>query len=144
MTITGAARDWAAAQNPGPIVDRRGQILGQHQGLPNYTIGQRKGLGISGASEPLFVLALDHANNRLVVGAADELGRDHLVAAEVNWVADQPPADGVAVECKIRYKAQAVPYHQTQWPWWRAYNAEPLGPKGLFYQVTLPNWRIIA
>ncbi len=103
-------RDWAAsAMNPGPIVDRRGQILGQHQGLPNYTIGQRKGLGISGASEPLFVLALDHANNRLVVGAADELGRDHLVAAEVNWVADQPPADGVAVECKIRYKAQAVP-----------------------------------
>ncbi|MEZ4623203.1 MAG: tRNA 2-thiouridine(34) synthase MnmA, partial [Caldilineaceae bacterium] len=62
-------QDWAtAAMKPGPIVDRQGRHYGEHQGLPAYTIGQRKGLGISGASEPLFVLELDHQQNRLVVG----------------------------------------------------------------------------
>lgn len=101
-------RDWAAeAMQPGPIIDRQGRTYGEHQGLPGYTIGQRKGLGISGASEPLFVLALDHAHNTLVVGTMAELGRDHLVATGVNWTLDRPVAAGMAASCKIRYRARA-------------------------------------
>ncbi len=100
-------QDWAAeAMQPGPIVDRRGRVWGEHHGLPSYTIGQRKGLGIAGTAEPLYVLELDHANNRLVVGAEEELGQDSLTAERVNWTASAPPADGGEAECKIRYKAR--------------------------------------
>lgn len=102
-------RTWAAeAMRPGPIVDRRGRVYGQHNGLPGYTIGQRKGLGIAGAAEPLFVLELDYRNNALVVGTAAELGRDRLIAERVNWTLDEAPPAGARVQCKIRYKAKAV------------------------------------
>ncbi|MEZ4675352.1 MAG: tRNA 2-thiouridine(34) synthase MnmA [Caldilineaceae bacterium] len=101
-------QDWAtAAMKPGPIVDRQGRHYGEHQGLPAYTIGQRKGLGISGASEPLFVLELDHQQNRLVVGTQAELGRAKLVASRTNWTLGQPPAEGMRATCKIRYRARA-------------------------------------
>lgn len=102
-------RDWATnAMQPGPILDRAGNELGQHNGLPNYTIGQRKGLGINGSSVPLFVLELDSERNALIVGEKSELGQTTLRADNVNWTADQPVADGTAAQCKIRYKATAV------------------------------------
>ncbi|MBE2236325.1 MAG: tRNA 2-thiouridine(34) synthase MnmA [Caldilineaceae bacterium] len=102
-------RNWAAeAMRPGPIVDRRGQIYGEHSGLPGYTIGQRKGLGIAGAAEPLFVLELDYHNNTLIIGGAAELGKDRLIAERVTWTQDVAPATGAHVQCKVRYKAQAV------------------------------------
>ncbi|MBK8800125.1 MAG: tRNA 2-thiouridine(34) synthase MnmA [Anaerolineales bacterium] len=102
-------RNWAAeAMRPGPIVDRRGHIYGEHSGLPGYTIGQRKGLGIAGAAEPLFVVELDYHNNTLVIGGAAELGKDRLIAARVAWTLDVAPAPGAHVQCKVRYKAQAV------------------------------------
>lgn len=102
-------RDWAAeAMRPGPIVDGSGRVWGEHAGLPGYTIGQRKGLGISGAAEPMFVLALDYAHNTLIVGTEAELGRDQLLATRVNWTLDAPPPTGTAAQCKIRYKAQPV------------------------------------
>lgn len=108
-------RDWTTnAMRPGPIVDRQGRSYGEHQGLPGYTIGQRKGLGISGASEPLFVLELDHTNNRLVVGTAAELGRTALTATRINWTLDRAPDAGLRAQCKIRYRAQALPC--TLWP----------------------------
>jgi tRNA-specific 2-thiouridylase len=98
--------DWAKeAMQPGPIIDRQGRVWGAHQGLPGYTIGQRKGLGISGAPEPYFVLELDRERNTLVVGTAEELGCDHLLATGVNWTLDTPVAAGTPAECKIRYKA---------------------------------------
>jgi len=102
-------RDWAAdAMRPGPMVDVRGRVLGQHEGLPAYTIGQRKGLGIGGAGEPLYVIQLDRARNALVVGTKDELGRDSLIAREVNWTMDEPVAPGTPAGCKIRYRAQTA------------------------------------
>ena len=102
-------RDWAAdAMRPGPIKDRQGKVWGEHTGLPSYTIGQRKGLGISGVREPMFVLALDHAHNTLIVGTKAELGVDRLVATGVNWTGDQPEPDGRQASCKIRYKARAI------------------------------------
>jgi tRNA-specific 2-thiouridylase len=103
-------RDWApeGAMQPGPIVDSGGRLLGQHGGLPFYTVGQRKGLGLA-APEPLFVLRLDPAENTLVVGPAAELGRDCLTAHSVNWIAGQPPAAPVEAQVKIRYKARPAP-----------------------------------
>jgi tRNA-specific 2-thiouridylase len=103
-------RDWAPPGTiaPGLIVDSRGGVLGEHQGLPFYTIGQRKGLGIA-AGEPLFVLRLEPASNQVVVGPARELGKDRLVARDVNWVAGQPPACPIEAQIKIRYKAHPTP-----------------------------------
>ncbi|MFZ2362446.1 MAG: tRNA 2-thiouridine(34) synthase MnmA [Anaerolineae bacterium] len=102
--------DWTpdGAIQPGPMVDSGGRLLGQHSGLPFYTVGQRKGLGIA-APEPLFVLRLEPASNTLVVGPAAELGRDHLTAHSVNWIAGQPPAGPVEAQVKIRYKARPAP-----------------------------------
>jgi tRNA-specific 2-thiouridylase len=92
---------------PGPILDRRGRNLGQHIGLINYTIGQRKGLGIA-SPEPLYVLDKDTAQNTLIVGPADELGQRELRAHEVNWLSGQSPAAPFPALIKIRYKAPLV------------------------------------
>ena len=103
-------RDWSpeGSIEPGPMVDSAGKVVGQHAGLPFYTVGQRKGLGIT-APEPLFVLRLEPADNRLVVGPAGELGRSQLVARDVNWIAGQPPAPVFRAQVKIRYKATPAP-----------------------------------
>ena len=102
-------QDWAAAaMRPGPIRDRQGRHVGEHTGLPSYTIGQRKGLGISGAAEPLFVLELDHQHNTLIVGTAGELGRSSFTVGRVNWTLDEPPPATTPLDCKIRYKARPV------------------------------------
>ncbi|MBN1286509.1 MAG: tRNA 2-thiouridine(34) synthase MnmA [Anaerolineae bacterium] len=101
-------RQVPGAMRPGPIITRQGERLGAHTGLPNYTIGQRKGLGIS-YPEPLYVLGFDPPNNALIVGARAELGRDRLTAHDVNWISGQPPAEPVRAEIKIRYRAHPVP-----------------------------------
>jgi tRNA-specific 2-thiouridylase len=88
----------------GPILDTKGRQIGQHQGLPFYTVGQRRGLGIA-APEALYVIRLDTARNALIVGPARELGRRTLIADEVTYVSGQVPADTVQVLAKIRYKA---------------------------------------
>lgn len=89
---------------PGKIIDRAGNILGEHNGLAFYTIGQRKGLGLS-SPDPLYVLEKDLANNTLVVGEETALGRRELLAADINWIAGAPPAQPLAAQVKIRYKA---------------------------------------
>jgi len=89
---------------PGEIVDTRGKVLGHHTGLANYTIGQRKGLGLA-IGEPLFVIALDRARNQVIVGRAEELGRCELIAQSVNWIAGEPPQGETRVTAKIRYRA---------------------------------------
>jgi tRNA-specific 2-thiouridylase len=100
---------------PGPIVTRRGEVLGQHTGLPDYTIGQRKGLGVT-SPEPLYVLGKSPARNALIVGTQAELGRAALTARAVNWIAGAPPASSIRAEVKIRYKAQPVPAAITPLP----------------------------
>ena len=101
--------DWApAAVQSGPIIGADGQVLGQHEGLAFYTIGQRKGLGI-GAREPLFVLRLDAARNAVIVGPAAALGQTELTASQVAWGVGQPLAAPIQVQARIRYKAQAAP-----------------------------------
>ena len=71
------------AQKPGNIIDKNGKILGKHKGFSFYTIGQRKGLGIS-SEEPLYVLAFDKDNNNIIVGENEDLFKDELVATKLN------------------------------------------------------------
>ncbi|MBI5961667.1 MAG: tRNA 2-thiouridine(34) synthase MnmA, partial [Chloroflexi bacterium] len=94
--------------HPGPILTRDGRELGQHTGLSDYTIGQRKGLGIS-SPEPLYVLATDPARNALIVGTVDELGQRHLITGRVNWIAGEPPVSPFRADVKIRYTARPAP-----------------------------------
>jgi tRNA-specific 2-thiouridylase len=91
---------------PGPILDEAGAELGRHDGLVNYTIGQRKGLGIA-AAEPLFVLNKDAARNALIVGPRDSLGCRELAATGVNWLGARPDLP-IRAQVKIRYKATPV------------------------------------
>ena len=92
-------------EKPGPIITRQGQEVGRHKGLAFYTIGQRKGLGIS-SPVPLYVMAKDIPQNTLIVGAADELGGIELVAVDVNWISGDAPTTPIRVSIKIRYKSQ--------------------------------------
>jgi len=91
---------------PGPIRDMSGRILGQHQGLPFYTIGQRKGIGtLRAGPEALYVIALDVADNALIVGTAKELGHSECAALRVNYVCGEIPDSPFRATAKIRYKA---------------------------------------
>lgn len=97
--------------NPGDIVTPTGQIVGEHNGLMYYTIGQRQGLGIGGVKdslpEPWFVIAKQHRDNQLVVAQSDHqklmLGHQ-LTAKQVNWIAGHPPFFPLSCRAKIRYR----------------------------------------
>lgn len=89
---------------PGNIVDALGNILGRHQGLPLYTIGQRKGLGIS-AGKPLYVIALKPEENEVVVGNDWEVFSTELIADDFNYVSGDAFTETVLVKAKIRYNA---------------------------------------
>src|SRR5712691_6852696 len=93
---------------PGPIVDTDGQRLGTHAGLPAYTVGQRKGLGLA-TGRALHVIDLDPQTNTLTVGAPDELERSRLVASDVNFIACEPPGEPLRVEARIRHNHTAAP-----------------------------------
>jgi len=90
------------AFRPGPIVNGRGAIVGQHQGLANYTVGQRRGLGLTG-KQPLYVTALDAGRNAVVVGGTDEVETDRLWAEQVNLIAVATLDAPLAVTAKIRH-----------------------------------------
>ncbi len=92
----------------GEVVDTHGRVLGYHQGIHNYTIGQRKGLGIA-APEPLYVVALDRVHNRVIVGDRASAARSECTVARVNWVSIAPPAHPLNAEVQIRYRTPAVP-----------------------------------
>src|ERR1700712_4930530 len=75
------------AAKPGDIVDAAGGGVGRHDGIVNFTVGQRKGLNLSGNAEPLFVLKLDPVNARVVVGPRSALGSSTIILRQVNWLA---------------------------------------------------------
>jgi len=103
----------------GDIVDVHGRILGQHDGIEFYTIGQRKGLGVS-ATRPLYVIELDSANNCVVVGDDSALDRDEFEITNCNWIPfDTPPAPFEAT-AKIRYNHPGTPATITPLDGWRA------------------------
>lgn len=116
----GDYRSFLARHSPevvkaGSIITTQGQVLGQHHGLAFYTIGQRRGLGVS-APEPMYVVEKDMPNNCLIVGPKTALGDPGLIARGVSYVAGTPPAGPLRVEAKIRYKAQPVEAELTPLP----------------------------
>jgi tRNA-specific 2-thiouridylase len=90
---------------PGPILDGKGNILGQHRGIPYYTIGQRRGLGISG-EEAVYVTAIYPERNAVQVGKREELFGDELTASELNWIAADRLDKPTRVKAKIRYSGK--------------------------------------
>ena len=93
---------------PGPIIDRHGRVLGEHNGLFHYTIGQRRGLRIA-APEPLYVVGIDPERNTLIVGREEDLYASELIANEASFISGRPPDDGAKLSAKIRYRSPAAP-----------------------------------
>jgi tRNA-specific 2-thiouridylase len=98
---------------PGEIVDRDGRVLGRHDGIVHFTVGQRRGLGIGGRdaeSEPLYVLRLEPETHRVVVGPRAALGRSRIRLGQVNWLGDAPlPAESMKVTARIRSTTDPAP-----------------------------------
>ncbi|MBA7479696.1 tRNA-specific 2-thiouridylase MnmA [subsurface metagenome] len=88
----------------GDIVNTKGDVLGRHSGLARYTVGQRQGLGIA-SNERLYVLQLDVAGNKLVVGTKDQLVKNRLSASKLSWVSGEAPQEAITITAKIRYKS---------------------------------------
>jgi tRNA-specific 2-thiouridylase len=101
-------RQGATLPPPGPITDVEGNVVGNHSGLADYTIGQRRGIGIA-KPYPLYVLEKDLATNTLIVGPHQALGRSRFIAGPVNWVSGIPPRPPIHVRVQVRYRAREVP-----------------------------------
>ncbi len=97
-----------AQKHRGDIVDLDGRVLGHHQGIEFYTIGQRKGLGLS-SPKPLYVLELDAAHNRVVVGHESALARSQFQVDRCNWIPFDPPSGPLEATVQIRYHHPGTP-----------------------------------
>ena len=95
-------------EKPGHIVDDTGNVLGQHDGIQYFTVGQRRGLGLSGGP-PRFVIRLEPDTRQVVVGSEENLYRDTLFVSPVSWVSCNPPPPETEVTVKIRYKFAEAP-----------------------------------
>ena len=93
---------------PGPIVDTGGRELGRHTGIHQFTVGQRKGVGVS-TGTPMYVLRLEPADARVVVGPREALGSTEFTAGSVNWISGDAPAAPVRVTARIRHRHQDAP-----------------------------------
>ncbi len=87
---------------PGPIINKKGEILGQHKGIIYYTIGQRKGLGIS-SERPLYVISIDEKSNTIVVGNKEEVYRKEFIVDQINWIIQEKREKPFKAKVKIRY-----------------------------------------
>jgi tRNA-uridine 2-sulfurtransferase len=92
----------------GEIVDSTGRAIGAHRGLHHYTVGQRRGIGIAG-DRPLYVVSIDAAKNRVIVGPGEELLSREFTAAGVNWTALDSPTAPVYADVRVRYRHAAAP-----------------------------------
>ncbi len=110
----------------GPILDREGNVLGKHKGIPFYTIGQRRGLRLA-KGKPLYVIGIDRERNAVIVGEEREVYGDTFIAHSVNWIRPQDTASPISCEVKIRYNhpgAEAI--------------LSPLGEDGLEVSLRTP------
>jgi tRNA-uridine 2-sulfurtransferase len=96
------------APQKGDIVDQSGRVLGQHDGIHHYTIGQRKGLGIA-AAQPLYVIGIDAGRNQVIVGDRDSTHQTECTVQQVNWVSIAAPDTPIQAEVQVRYRSAAVP-----------------------------------
>ncbi|MFQ6071014.1 MAG: tRNA 2-thiouridine(34) synthase MnmA [Candidatus Aminicenantales bacterium] len=98
------------AFRPGPILDEKKNVLGKHKGIAHFTVGQRRGIGIS-APHPLFVLSIEEKENSIVVGTDDRLYKKTLVASDVVFISGEVPARPLEVTAKIRYLHRGARAH---------------------------------
>ena len=105
LNAEGRAEEIPAA---GELVDSIGRVVGRHDGIHRFTIGQRRGIGIA-AERPLYVLSINAGNNQVVVGDAEELERDEFTAAMVNWIEPHEVGDQRRAEVRVRYRHEAAP-----------------------------------
>ena len=106
----GSMRDFLnkyISEKEGEIVDLSGKVLGKHQGIHHYTIGQRKGLGIA-AADPLYVVKLDPAMNRVIVGDRESAGSLDCSVTRLNWVSITEPTAPIRCEVQVRYRSSPV------------------------------------
>jgi len=94
-------------QPRGEIVDTGGRVLGGHEGVHHFTVGQRRGLGVA-TGDPLYVIATEPATQRVVVGRNEELLRSRMVVRDINWVSISAPAEPLSAQVKIRNKHVAA------------------------------------
>lgn len=99
----------------GEIVDASGRVVGEHEGIHRYTVGQRRGIGIAD-QRPLYVISITSDKNRIKVGSAEELLSSEFVAAGVNWISADNPAEPVRAEVRVRYRHTAAPATITPLP----------------------------
>ena len=94
-------------KNPGKIVDVKGNTVGKHDGVYNFTIGQRKGLNLNrGFNEPIFVTSIDHKTKTVEVGTSKDLMRTKVIASAVNFLSGEIPQNPIKVTAKIRYQSK--------------------------------------
>ena len=103
----------------GEIVTTDGRMLGTHDGIHRFTVGQRRGIGVAGA-RPLYVLNVDAGRNRVVVGHDEDLLSDEFTAAGVNWISLDQPIEPIRAEVRVRYRHLAAPASITPLPESRA------------------------
>ena len=108
-------RQVPAQDRSGPIVDTAGTVRGRHEGVHRFTVGQRRGLGVTSA-RPLYVLNVIPESRTLVVGEEEDLARDRLVAREVNWLSAPPPCHPRRAHVRIRYRHAEAPATLTPLP----------------------------
>ena len=101
-------REMSQVPESGEFVSVAGEILGKHLGLPFYTIGQRRGLGLSD-STPYYVVKIDKENNRVVIGKEEDLYSQTTWVSGVNWVSISPPEEPLCVTVKLRYAHHGAP-----------------------------------
>lgn len=97
------------AADPGEIVDMEGRVLGQHRGIIHYTIGQRRGLGIGGLADPLYVVRLDPAMRRVIVGPKEALATRTVPVREINWLGDEPFTARAEWEMAVKLRSTRPP-----------------------------------
>ncbi len=97
------------SRGPGDFVDESGLILGQHKGIENYTIGQRRGLGISSSTEPWYVIGIRPEKNKVVLGYNNDLLNKGMIVTKCNWISTPKPDFPIKVDAKIRYRDNGVP-----------------------------------
>lgn len=98
---------YPGSSQPGPILNLQGEVLGQHQGIIRYTIGQRRGLRLA-QGYPVYVVALDPQRNAVIVGSNDEVFSHGCTAVNPNWIAMEKLEQPLEVEAQIRYTAKPV------------------------------------
>lgn len=103
----------------GEIVDTAGKVIGKHEGIHRYTVGQRRGIGIAD-QRPLYVVSINADRNRVTVGSAEELLSNEFIAAGVNWIALDDPKEPVRADVRVRYRHTAAPATITPLPLQRA------------------------